>query len=140
MYHRNASGSDNPCRSINRPFARSIDLRASSRSVSEATSASSAANSVNRDTAISTAGTRSLFWNGLTRYAIAPAARARSTRSRWLNAVRITTGASRDPAIFSAAASPSMIGILMSMITRSGRSSSASRTAASPSPASPTTS
>src|SRR6266702_2527956 len=33
---------------------------------------------------------------------MAPAARARSTRSRWLKAVRMTTGASRAPAIFSA--------------------------------------
>src|SRR5690349_23431444 len=31
---------------------------------------------------ISMAGTRSDFWNGFTRYAMAPAARARSTRSR----------------------------------------------------------
>ena len=74
--------------------------------------------------AISIAGTRSVRENGLTRYAIAPASRARSTRSRWENAVRMTTGAMRAPAMCSAAAMPSRTGILTSVITRSGRSCS----------------
>ena len=78
--------------------------------------------------------------NGLTTYAIAPASRARSTSSRWLNAVSRTTGAIRARTIRSAAEMPSRTGILTSITTRSGRSSSASRTACSPSPASPTTS
>ena len=66
---------------------------------------------------------RSLFWNGFTRYASAPASRAWSTRSRCENAVRISTAASRSPAIVRAAVSPSMPGILMSRIARSGSSS-----------------
>ena len=49
---------------------------------SPATSASSAATSEYRDSAISIAGTRSDFWKGLTRYAIAPAARARRAPRR----------------------------------------------------------
>ena len=53
---------------------------------------------------------------------MAPASRARSTSSRWENAVRITTGAIRCPAIGSAAAMPSSTGIFTSRITRSGRS------------------
>ena len=50
---------------------------------------------MNRDTAISIAGTTSLLLNGFTRYAIAPASRARSTSSRCENAVSISTGAMR---------------------------------------------
>ena len=76
--------------------------------------------------------------NGLTRYAMAPASRARSTRSRWLNAVRMTIGAIRLPAISDAASMPSRRGILTSMITRSGLRLSARSTASCPSPASPT--
>ena len=49
------------------------------------------------------------------------------------------TGATRSPAMRSAAEMPSRIGIFTSRITRSGRSSVASLTAFSPSPASPTT-
>jgi len=71
---------------------------------------------------------------------MAPASRARSTSSRWLNAVRITTGAIRWPAISDAASMPSFLGIFTSMITRSGLSSPASCTACSPSAACPTTS
>ena len=56
-----------------------------------------------------------------------PASRARSTRSRWLKAVRMTTGAMRAATICSAAESPSSTGILTSSRTRSGRSSVASR-------------
>ena len=52
----------------------------------------------------------------------------------------MTTGAIRWPAIRSAAAMPSSRGIFTSRMTRSGRSSSASSTACSPSPAWPTTS
>ena len=54
-----------------------------------ATSSSSAAISPNRLTATSIAGIRSVIENGFTRYAIAPASRARSTSSRWEKAVRI---------------------------------------------------
>src|SRR4051794_28608970 len=71
---------------------------------------------------------------------MAPASRARSTRSRWLKAVSTMTGAIRSPAIFSAALSPSRTGIWMSRMTRSGRSSAARSTACWPSPTSPTTS
>ena len=42
------------------------------------------------------AGIRSLFWNGFTRYANAPASRACSTSSRWENAVTISTAANRS--------------------------------------------
>ena len=51
---------------------------------------------------------------------MAPASRARSTRSRWLKAVRMTTGAMRSPAISPAAVMPSILGILTSQMTRSG--------------------
>ena len=71
---------------------------------------------------------------------MAPASRARATRSRWENAVRITTGAIRSAAMASAAAMPSSTGIFTSRITRSGRSSRASSMARWPSPAWPTTS
>ena len=54
---------------------------------------------------------------------MAPASRARSTSSRWLNAVSTMTGAIRDEAICSAADNPSSTGIWMSRITRSGASS-----------------
>ena len=70
---------------------------------------------------------------------MAPASRARSTSSRWENAVRITTGATRSPAIRSAAEIPSRTGIFTSRITRSGPCSVASETAVCPSPVSPTT-
>ena len=53
---------------------------------------------------------------------MAPASRARSTSSRWLNAVSTITGAMRAEAICSAADSPSRTGIWMSRITRSGTS------------------
>ena len=52
---------------------------------------------------------------------MAPASRARSTSSRWLNAVSTITGAIRAAAICSAADSPSSSGIWMSRMTRSGR-------------------
>ncbi|CFS05585.1 Uncharacterised protein [Mycobacterium tuberculosis] len=94
--------------------------------------------SLNRLTANSIAGIRSLMLKGFTRYAIAPASRARSTRSRWLNAVSTTIGAIRLLAISDAASIPSRRGIFTSMITRSGLCSSASSTASWPSPASPT--
>src|SRR3954462_14152513 len=55
---------------------------------------------------------------------MAPASLALSTRSRWLKAVSITTGAIRADAIRWAAAMPSRRGIFTSRITRSGRSSS----------------
>ena len=55
---------------------------------------------------------RSLFWNGFTRYASAPASRACSTRSRCENAVRISTAARRSPAIWRAAERPSRPGHL----------------------------
>ena len=71
---------------------------------------------------------------------MAPDSRARSTSSRWLNAVSITTGATRSRAIWAAAAMPSSRGILTSITTRSGRCSIVSATACSPSPASATTS
>src|SRR6478735_1960175 len=71
---------------------------------------------------------------------MAPASRACSTRSRWLKAVRMTTGAIRRAATRWAAAIPSRRGILISRMTRSGRSSSARATAVSPSSAWPTTS
>ena len=61
-----ASASVNPLTSISRPFARSISLRASSRSSSERTSPPSACSSVWRAGQLER-GTRSLFWNGLTR-------------------------------------------------------------------------
>ena len=60
-------------------------------------------------------------------------------RSRWLNAVSMTTGAIRSPTIDAAAAMPSTFGIFTSMITRSGRSERASSIACSPSAASPAT-
>ena len=47
---------------------------------------------------------------------MAPASRARSTSSRWENAVRITTGAICSAAIRSAAEMPSRTGILTSRI------------------------
>ena len=87
---------------------------------------------MNRDTAISIAGTTSLLLNGFTRYAIAPASRARSTSSRCENAVSISTGAMLSSAIFSAAEIPSSTGIFTSRITRSGRCSRASSTARLP--------
>ena len=52
---------------------------------------------------------------------MAPASRARSTRSRWLNAVKMTTGASRWQPMRWAAAIPSRRGIFTSRTTRSGR-------------------
>ena len=70
--------------------------------------------------ATSIAGIRSLFWYGLTRYASAPASRACSTTSRWLNAVRMSTPQIRSAVMIRAASSPSMPGILMSRIARSG--------------------
>ena len=73
-----------------------------------------------RSTATSMAGIKSVMENGFTRYAIAPASRARSTSSRWLNAVSTRTWAMRLPAISDAASIPSRRGILTSMITRSG--------------------
>ncbi len=120
-------------------MARSTSLRVSRRWLRSATSRSSSFSSVNRETAISIAGTTSLLLNGLTRYAMAPASRARSTRSRCEKAVSISTGAMDSSAIFSAAEMPSSLGIFTSRITRSGRCSRASSTARSPSPASPTT-
>src|SRR6478736_7729829 len=86
------------------------------------------------------AGSRSFGVNGLTTYARAPASLARSTSSFWLNAVSSTTGAMWFLVRRSAAEMPSSWGILTSITTRSGRSSVASATAVSPSPASPTTS
>jgi len=80
------------------------------------------------------------FAERLDEQAIAPASRARSTSSRWENAVRMTTGAIRAVAIFSAAEMPSNPGIFTSRMTRSGRCCSARSTAAFPSPASATTS
>jgi len=71
---------------------------------------------------------------------MAPASRARSIRSRWLNAVRMTTGGMRLSAICAAAAIPSIFGILTSQMTRSGFRSIAKATACSPSAASPMTS
>ena len=123
---RNASVSLRPSCSCSTPLARSTAFRVASDSCRSLTSRSSSVISVNRLTAISMAGTRSPLWNGLTRYAIAPASRARATRSRWEKAVRITTGAIRSPAMVSAAAMPSSTGIFTSRITRSGRSSRAS--------------
>ena len=70
---------------------------------------------------------------------MAPAVRARSTSSRWLKAVSMTTGASRSPAISPAAAMPSITGIFTSITTMSGRCSRTASTAARPSPASATT-
>src|SRR3954454_18246124 len=70
---------------------------------------------------------------------MAPASRARSTSSRWLNAVSTMTGAVRAWAICSAAARPSRTGIWMSRMTRSGRSCCAWSTACCPSPTSATT-
>ena len=58
------------------------------------------------------AGIRSLFWNGLTRKASAPASRACSTTSRWLNAVRISTPQIFSPLMMRAASTPSMPGHL----------------------------
>jgi hypothetical protein len=110
-------------------LAFSTTLRVSSRSSSVRTSPSSAVISAKRPRATSMAGTRSFLENGLTRYAMAPASRARSTSSRWLKAVSTMTGAILWPAICSAADSPSRTGIWMSRITRSGRSSAAWSTA-----------
>ncbi|KQX28060.1 hypothetical protein ASD29_22935 [Streptomyces sp. Root1295] len=120
-------------------LARSTSFRVSSRWDRSAISLSSAFSSANRETAISMAGTTSLLLNGLTRYAMAPASRARSTRSRCENAVSIRTGAMDSSAIFSAAEIPSRTGIFTSRMTRSGLCSRASSTACCPSPASPTT-
>ena len=64
---RNASGSLISCAVISAPLARSMSLRASSRSRRPDTSASSALISANREVAISMAGSRSRFSNGLTR-------------------------------------------------------------------------
>ncbi len=64
---RNASGSVICWRVISRPFARSTTLRVSSRSLSVATSSSSARFSANRETASSIAGTSSWRANGFTR-------------------------------------------------------------------------
>ena len=136
---RNAAGSLSPYCVCSTDLARSTSLRVSRRWLRSATSRSSSFSSVNRETAISIAGTTSLLLNGLTRYAIAPASRARSTRSRCEKAVSISTGAMDSSAIFSAAEMPSSLGIFTSRITRSGRCSRASSTACSPSPASPTT-
>lgn len=120
-------------------MARSTSLRVSRRWERSSTSFSSVRSSVKRETAISIAGTTSLLLNGFTRYAMAPASRARSTRSRWEKAVSISTGAMDSSAIFSAAEMPSRTGIFTSRMTRSGRCSRASSTALAPSPASPTT-
>ena len=57
---------------------------------------------------------------------MAPASTARSGRSRWENAVSMTTGAMRLATICSAAEMPSRTGILTSRMTRSSLSSSAS--------------
>ena len=65
--HLKASGSVMPNAVMSMPLARSTSLRVSSRSPRLATSASSARISANRLSAISIAGTRSLFWKGLTR-------------------------------------------------------------------------
>ena len=73
--------------------------------------------------ATSMAGIRSLFWYGFTRYASAPASRASSITSRWLNAVSISTPQIRSAVMIRAASRPSMPGILMSRIARSGRRS-----------------
>ena len=86
-----------PCSSISRPLARSMILRASSRSARSAFSFSSATICSKRPSAISIAGMRSLFWNGFTRYASAPASRACSTRSCCENAVRISTARAARP-------------------------------------------
>lgn len=137
--HRKAAGSVSPYSVWSTDLARSTSLRVSRRRLRSATSFSSAFSSVNRETAISIAGTTSLLLNGFTRYAMAPASRARSTRSRCEKAVSINTGAMDSSAIFSAAEMPSILGIFTSRITRSGRCSRASSTASSPSPASPTT-
>ncbi len=59
---------------------------------------------------------------------MAPASRACSMSSRWLNAVSMTTGAIRSSTIVAAAVMPSTFGIFTSMITRSGRSARASST------------
>jgi hypothetical protein len=59
--------------------------------------------------------------------------------SRWLNAVSMTTGATRSSTMVAAASIPSIFGIFTSMMTRSGRSSRACATACSPSAASPAT-
>ena len=136
--HLNASGSVMPWLACSSPLARSTSLRVSSRSPSVSTSRSSARTSLNRLSATSIAGIRSEIVNGFTKYAIAPASRAFSTRSRWLNAVSTTIGAMRLLAISDAASMPSRRGIFTSMITRSGLSFSASSTASWPSPASPT--
>src|SRR6202012_5990989 len=136
--HLNASGSVMPWLACNMPLARSTSLRVSSRSDNVSTSRSSALISLNRLSANSIAGIRSEIVNGFTREAIAPASRAFSTRSRWLNAVSTTIGAMRLLAISDAASIPSLRGIFTSMITRSGLWRSASSTASWPSPASPT--
>ena len=121
--NRHDAASLSECSSMRRPLARSMILRASSRSARSAFSCSSETICSKRPSAISIAGMMSLFWNGFTRYASAPASRAWSTRSCCENAVRMSTAASRSPAIVRAAVRPSMPGILMSRIARSGLSS-----------------
>ena len=85
------------------------------------------------------AGTTSLLLNGFTRYAIAPASRARSTRSRCENAVSISTGAMRSSAIFSAAEIPSSSGIFTSRMHQVRPVLPGQLHGLLPSPASPTT-
>ena len=65
--HRKESGSLSPRLCWSAPLARSTSLRVSSRSLRSATSASTCRSSANRLTAISIAGTRSFWSNGLTR-------------------------------------------------------------------------
>jgi hypothetical protein len=62
-----ASRSLSPSRSMRRPFARSIDLRAASAAESESASARTTASSSWRARAVSIAGRRSVSRNGLTR-------------------------------------------------------------------------
>ena len=67
--NRHDACSSIPCWSMSRPLARSMSLRASSRSSRSPTWRSSDVSSACRASATSMAGIRSDFWNGLTRYA-----------------------------------------------------------------------
>ena len=137
---RNASASDSPCLACSTALARSTSLRVSSRSARSATSRVSAAICSCRATAISIAGTRSAFWNGLTRYAIAPgvpgpldqlALGERGQHQHGRELVR------RDPLGRGDAVEDRHLHVEHDQV--GARARAARRTAVSPSPASPTT-
>ena len=132
----NASASLRAVLHHQRPFARSIALRATSASESESASARAAIK-------LLVAGARSLdrghdvlFAEGLDEVAVDAGLGGAIDQLLCPNAVSITIGMGRSLENLRAASIPSRRGILTSITARSGRTSRASATASSPSRAS----